>query len=221
MISRDAVTSGNGTLVLAGDHSRSSSGQGNSHIHYPSRAGRGATIAEGPGGAYKESGTCDSSDDDIVRWIPKRMRVVPVGSASAKRQRRRTHIAEPASRPAQRHKADFIISSRPTSRHIAAAPSRPQNTITPTSTSTQEEWPVPPRFESEPTWEVRRIVGSARRHGEVFYKVQWEPTWEPAESLQGSANAAVAEFRLSNRRRRVCWSKSGSKQGMRSFRIRT
>ena len=54
-------------------------------------------------------------------------------------------------------------------------------------------------FESEPTWEVDRIVGSARRHSKAFYKVQWEPTWEPAESLQGSADAAVTEFRLGNR----------------------
>ncbi|KAK6401776.1 hypothetical protein LTR95_019147, partial [Oleoguttula sp. CCFEE 5521] len=99
-----------------------------------------------------------------------------------------------------------------------------QNTITPTSTSTQEEWLVPPRaleFESEPTWEVDLIVGSARRHGKIFYEVQWEPTWEPAESLEGSADAAVAEFRLSNRCQRVSWSKTGFKQEMRRFRIRT
>ena len=68
---------------------------------------------------------------------------------------------------------------------------------------------MPPRAlecESKPTWEVDRIVGSARRHGKIFYKVQWEPTWEPAETLEGSADAAVAEFRLSKRRRRVSWS---------------
>ncbi|KAK0247357.1 hypothetical protein LTS09_017502 [Friedmanniomyces endolithicus] len=217
---RDAVISGSATLMPAGDHSRSSSGHRNSLIHEPSRAGRGATIAEERGGACKESGTCDSSDDGIVCWPPKRARVRPLGSASAerrdsgqpsmKRQRRRTHIAEPASRSARRHRA--------------ATPSRSQNNIPPTSTSTQEEWPVSPRaleFASEPTWEVDRIVGTARRHGKFFYKVQWEPTWEPAESLEGSADAAVAEFRSSNRRRRVAWSTTGFKQELRSFRIRT
>ena len=208
ILSRDAVTSGNATLVLAGDHSRSSTGQEKFLIHGPKRAGRGVPIAEGPGGACEESGPCDSSDDDVVRWIPKRGRVPLVGSAPAgrcdcgqpsmKRQRKQTHIAEPASRPAQRHIADSLMPSRLTSRHIAASASRSQNTITPTSTSTQEELPVPPQAlesESKPIWEVDRVVGSARRHGKIFYKVQGGPTWEPAESLEGSADAAVTEFR--------------------------
>jgi len=213
---QDVVTGEDATLVLAGDHSCSASDQENSLHHETIRAGSGATIAEEPDLACKENGTCDSSDDDIVPWIPKRRRALLIGSGSVeardsqpsmKRRRRQTHTAEPASRPAQR---------RPT-----AARSRPGKAITPIAASPQDEWHMPPEaleFEHEPTWEVDRIIGSARKHGKVFYRVQWEPTWEPAESLQGSADAAVAEFRLSNRRRKL---ESGSKVETSSFCIFT
>lgn len=29
---------------------------------------------------------------------------------------------------------------------------------------------------------------------ELFYRVRWEDTWEPAETLQGGADTAIAEY---------------------------
>lgn len=216
MICRGAVTGDDATPMLAGDHSCSASDQENS-LHETIRAGRGATIAQRTGSACDKNGMCDSSDEDIVPWKPKRRRALPVGSGSAdkrassqplkKRKRRQMYTAEPADIPTQCLTAASHKSSRPTSRHVAAARRRPRKISTPVSTSTQDEAALqPPRalgFRSEPTWEVDRIVGSARRRGKVFYEVQWKHTWEPAESLQGSADAAVAEFRLTNRCRRI------------------
>lgn len=53
-----------------------------------------------------------------------------------------------------------------------------------------------PEPHNSPTWLVDRIVDSQRRgkRGKVFYRVKWEDNWEPAESLQGGADAAIAEY---------------------------
>jgi len=213
---QDAVAGEHATLVLAGDPSCPASDQENSLHHENIRAGSGVTIAEEPDTAREENGTCDSSDDDIVPWIPKRRRALLVSSGPAgrrdssqpsmRRKRRQTHTAELASRPTRCRTTAPQMSSPPPNRRVAKARPRPRKNITTISTSTQDKGPVLTRalgFTSEPSWEVDRIIGSASRHGKVFYKVQWEPTWEPAESLQGSADAAVAEFRSSNKRRRI------------------
>lgn len=66
MVSREAMTVDDATLVLARDHSCSASDQENFLHHETPRAGRGATIVEKSGSACEENGTCGSSDDDIV-----------------------------------------------------------------------------------------------------------------------------------------------------------
>nr|POF00357.1 hypothetical protein CFP56_79560 [Quercus suber] len=43
-------------------------------------------------------------------------------------------------------------------------------------------------------WAVKCIVSKRRIKGKLFYKVKWEDTWEPAESLQGCAEIAISEF---------------------------
>lgn len=48
----------------------------------------------------------------------------------------------------------------------------------------------------EPKWAVRQIVGSVLDNGRLFYVVYWEDTKEPAGNLEGSADAAIAEFRF-------------------------
>lgn len=54
-------------------------------------------------------------------------------------------------------------------------------------------------LQEQPTWAVDRVVKCARKHGEVFYKVKWKDTWEPAASLLGCADTAVAEFHAKHR----------------------
>jgi hypothetical protein len=61
--------------------------------------------------------------------------------------------------------------------------------------------PSIPELCDEPTWAVDRIVESVCRKGELFYKVRWEDTWEPAASLQGCADAAIEEFYANAARR--------------------
>lgn len=53
-----------------------------------------------------------------------------------------------------------------------------------------------PESHNSPTWLVDQVVGSVRRgkRGELFYRVRWEDTWEPAECLQGGADTAIAEY---------------------------
>lgn len=48
--------------------------------------------------------------------------------------------------------------------------------------------------QKRPEWAVDRIVGSVRKRGKLFYEVKWENTLEPAESLRGCADTAIAEF---------------------------
>ncbi|KAF2158954.1 hypothetical protein M409DRAFT_61224 [Zasmidium cellare ATCC 36951] len=50
----------------------------------------------------------------------------------------------------------------------------------------------------EPTWEVLKIVASVRSHGKILYRVRWEDTWEPIESLRGCGDDAMAEFHSSS-----------------------
>ncbi|GIZ44648.1 hypothetical protein CKM354_000783900 [Cercospora kikuchii] len=56
----------------------------------------------------------------------------------------------------------------------------------------------PYSLKDEPTWVIEEIINSGRKHGKTFYKVKWKPTREPAESLQGTADEAIAEFHLMN-----------------------
>ena len=51
-----------------------------------------------------------------------------------------------------------------------------------------------PEHQDQPTWAVDRIVSIVRKNGKVFYEVKWENTLEPAKSLRGCADRAVAEF---------------------------
>ena len=52
--------------------------------------------------------------------------------------------------------------------------------------------------ESEPEWEVRRIIGREVQNGEPHFLVDWAPTWMPESELDGSREL-IDMFRGQNR----------------------
>jgi len=94
--------------------------------------------------------------------------------------------------PAKKQKNHHLSRSRRSTNTTSASPIIQQDESSPSPAL---------EVDDQPTWENHRIVGSVRKHGKVFYKVQWKPTWEPAASLQGSADATIEEFRSSNKYR--------------------
>ena len=82
-------------------------------------------------------------------------------------------------------------SSTPSSYRALGGRGRARSTVTARECAVL---PSIPELCDEPTWAVDRIVESVCRKGELFYKVRWEDTWEPAASLQGCADAAIEEL---------------------------
>jgi hypothetical protein len=52
--------------------------------------------------------------------------------------------------------------------------------------------------ESEPEWEVRKIIGTRVQNDESHFLVDWAPTWMPESELDGSREL-IDMFREENR----------------------